>query len=805
MARLTSKEMLAIEKSPLGDSLSMIRETLRKAEASLEADDGNNESGPPRLFLAAINTLFHILSCSDVSFTLASRTGRDFIASDLIVLRMRLYRGEFEHDLFRPLTQLVITPASDIDIWTAIIALIRTISHATPPPSLPLSFDTSTTHSSASQPGSENTCRKIEPRVFEEVRHCTHRAVGGFHEKYFEGRPWSRRASRIYKASQDFYDKDKGRWKGLPTGATEDDVCKWWLGLQCDLLDKERAAYLRSSNKRVGGEAQRHLDLFVKTKAAINDEKHAWKDVLVVGELKKADQMNEGLWLQVGGAVRHVFTYQPTRRFVHAFTLTGTEMETWVFDRSGPFSGAMFDIHNEPEKFIQVLCGYLMMNDEEYGVDTFLKQKDHKLFVTIPTNTSDKTRRQKFELYPVPIAIQRAIVCRGTSCFMAKAAGANEFDTVMKFSWTSSLRKPEADLLNKACERGVKGIARVVGYQEEITSIKELRASLAFAAPYKLRGTPHSNDTSFSQSQPPASQSSSDIHGLSPMRSASRKRRCSDSASHAKKRLRPSSQLAVESKHNEGSITYAIHEPEGTRLVGREELPFENRILRVLAISPPGQPVSQFKSIVDLIEAMRDAIKAHRSLFIDGKILHRDISENNIIITDPNKAGGFHGMLIDLDLAKEDGKEPSRAHRRTGTLEFMAIEVLFGIAHTYRHDVEAFFYVLLWLCARRGWAMSTKSEQRPEKSMLTRWYSGTYEEIGQNKRGDMDKFGLNMILNEFPSAFDIVRPLCRKIRDILFPHKDGLFTGTPSDPDVLYVPIIEAYDDTLIRLKKIVG
>lgn len=39
------------------------------------------------------------------------------------------------------------------------------------------------------------------------------------------------------------------------------------------------------------------------------------------------------------------------------------------------------------------------------------------------------------------------------------------------------------------------------------------------------------------------------------------------------------------------------------------------------------------------------------------------------------KAKGFMGILINLDLAKE-----------TGTMEFMATQVLLGVDHTYRHD-----------------------------------------------------------------------------------------------------------------------
>jgi hypothetical protein len=557
-------------------------------------------------------------------------------------------------------------------------------------------------------------------------------------------------------------------------------MCGFWLDIQQQHLAKDRSAFFRSTvKKQVGTESRRQLDLFSKKRGNEGSVKHEWEDVLVVGELKESGQKSKGLWLQMGSAVRSVFSSQPTRLFVHAFTLTGTEMETWVFDRSGPYSGTTFDIHEEPEKFISVMCGYLMMSDEELGLDTFIKTKETRRFVTL-LEARGKKRKRKLELEPDPIAHQRAIVCRGTSCFRAKAAGATEFDSVVKYSWTSSMRPPEADLLNKANDRGVKGIAKLVAYQEEVTSINRLREDLVFSTPHKFRGVPRSAHTSFSQSQPPRSYSLNQLLGLSIVSTGSGKRKSTDGSSHASKRSRSNSQLA-EAERREGEVTYSVQEPQGTSLVQETTTLYDNRILRVLAISPAGRSISQFRSVTELLECLRDAIRVHRSLYTDGGILHRDISENNIIITDPGRADGFRGMLIDLDLAKEEGKGPSGARRRTGTMEFMAIEVLQGISHTYRHDLEAFFYVLLWLCARRGWALPGASKRPTAKHALSHWYTGTYNDIARNKRGDMDKNGLEVILGEFPGSFDCVKSLCRTLRDVLFPHQDGLFTGTPQD------------------------
>ncbi|SLM39896.1 serine threonine-protein kinase sgk2 [Lasallia pustulata] len=396
MAHLNREERDKINENPLGDSLSGAREALCEAERNThyeasQSDDSADAPERPRLFVAAIaKLLFSILSASEVSVALASRTGRENLGVDLM---------------------LVIKQAPDVDIWAAVVALVRLVFYSTPPPSLSPSFETPITHTSASQQGSEQTRRKIEARVFEEIRHCTHRAVEGFHQKYFEGHKWNRRTKRIWQSAKSRYSDTDKRWTRLPAAATEDEVCGWLLNLQQELLPTERAAYFTNDGgNKVGAEASRQLGLLVKMRRdEAAGEKHDWRHVLVIGELKKSDQKNKSLWLQVGSAVRNVFASQPTRLFVHAFTLTGTEMETWIFDRSGPYSGATFDVHEEPEKFIQVMCAYLMMSDEELGLDTFTKAKDNRLFVTMPVEARGKMRKLQLELDPNPIAHQRAI------------------------------------------------------------------------------------------------------------------------------------------------------------------------------------------------------------------------------------------------------------------------------------------------------------------------------------------------------------------------------------------------------------
>ena len=91
-----------------------------------------------------------------------------------------------------------------------------------------------------------------------------------------------------------------------------------------------------------------------------------------------------------------------------------------------------------------------------------------------------------------------------------------------------------------------------------------------------------------------------------------------------------------------------------------------------------------------------------------GKILHRDISINNIMITLPQypRPDKFLGFLIDLDLAVcISGRSPGPpcgAPERTGTYEFLFIPLLYGEpGHYYHDDLQSFFFVLLWIAYER--------------------------------------------------------------------------------------------------------
>ncbi|KAF8418391.1 hypothetical protein EV426DRAFT_509793, partial [Tirmania nivea] len=143
-----------------------------------------------------------------------------------------------------------------------------------------------------------------------------------------------------------------------------------------------------------------------------------------------------------------------------------------------------------------------------------------------------------------------------------------------------------------------------------------------------------------------------------------------------------------------------------------------NRSFTRLVLGTIGKPISDPSlSPLQIARSLLAGVIAHASLFFQGGILHRDVSINNIIAitsplatvpgTPPTIDGEFlytpgtdlYGCLIDLDYAVVvTEQDTSGIPERTGTYPFIAIAILQGKApHRYRHDLESFLYVLLWV------------------------------------------------------------------------------------------------------------
>lgn len=792
MAQPSEDDKAIISRYPLGDTLDIMRNTFQETEKQVTPET------PTHISQKALSRLLSIMMCHDAALNLKARISGVNLASEIAQVFSRIQARTLTHDHFWPLALSILGYKRDVEIWGAVFSMLEMLAQHTPPASIQQSLDqTPVVRCSSSIRGSEQTKRNLEPALFYEVNCCTFRNVRGFFEKYFEDKSWERRSKVILRSvkSQSKAERiryDSSRWAGIGDRPKEEEIWDWLCRFQEEYLSKAPSQFhaARQTKNLTGAEAKRQLDVLVKKRthgARTGDDKHNWADVLVIGELKQSEQDFKSLLLQLSRYARDVFTAQPTRRFLHAFTMQGRKMETWVFDRSGPYSAGEFDIHEEPEKFVRVVVGYASMTDQELGLDMCIERIGNDSFVEVSNDACRK--RERLQLEAVPFVKQRATVCRGTTCFRSI-----DHKTVIKFSWTSDQRQCESDLLQLARQKGVTGVAALVGY-ERFTTIDELRSGLTFPPPYRFRASAGVEARSSSISRSFGAFQKLSVSGM--------KRKCDGEVVDDAKRSRSNSYV---SRLCEQYPLGQVSAQANTSLYGMDSGNYSNRVFGCLAISPAGRALSTFQSVEELLTALRDAIDGHRSLYIDGGILHRDISENNIIIVKESEQGdGRAGMLIDLDLAKVAGSGPSGARHQTGTVEFMAIQVLQKAPHTFRHDLESFFYVLLWVCARRSWEVKylCSPSNRPKTSRLGRWYSGTFDQIAEAKRGYMHVDGLEDILREFPAALQVVKPLCREIRGILFPLRPTgeLETGTHLPAPELYSKIIAAYEASLAKIE----
>ncbi|KAG2355781.1 hypothetical protein BDR07DRAFT_1364871 [Suillus spraguei] len=104
----------------------------------------------------------------------------------------------------------------------------------------------------------------------------------------------------------------------------------------------------------------------------------------------------------------------------------------------------------------------------------------------------------------------------------------------------------------------------------------------------------------------------------------------------------------------------------------------------------------------EFLAAWWHIVVCHYALW-EKNVYHRDISPSNLMVYKTSD-GRYIGVLNDFDLSST--RDSSSGQERTGTVPFMAIELLTKevikgeVQHLYRHDAESFLWVLTWVCLR---------------------------------------------------------------------------------------------------------
>ena len=182
-----------------------------------------------------------------------------------------------------------------------------------------------------------------------------------------------------------------------------------------------------------------------------------WSEILVTGELKSNSDQDgyEKAWVDLATYAREVFRTQD-RILVLGFTLCGSRMRLWHFDRSGASGSSSFDINQDGLAFTRAMLGYYLMTDEQLGLDPTVQGPEGKRYVEI-------TRGGQVErlILTKSIKKQAAIVARGTTCWKAyRDTDKTKKPLIVKDSWQYEERPEKGLLIEEATNRGVENIAR---------------------------------------------------------------------------------------------------------------------------------------------------------------------------------------------------------------------------------------------------------------------------------------------------------------------------------------------------------
>lgn len=594
--------------------------------------------------------------------------------------------------------------------------------------------------------------------------------------------------------------------------------------------------------------ANRQCDLYLAPLSPPASDPRSWQQVLVPGELKLShtEDCTSGTIIGLASYAREVFGAQINRRFVHAFTICGSLFRCYLFDRAGVSISEPVNIYKNQKSydlFVRIMCGYAAMTLEQLGFNVNYIDMNHRPFIFTKASPEPAYFQFNGRLFQFKELLfhRPVIVSRGTTCWLGKDMGTGEL-YVIKDSWRCTLRTPEAELLKIASDRNVWGISTPFKFGDvtlrdgtTVDSITNLRSQLSYASARRIAVATKKNDVIYiltNHISAPILHSSASSASSTPSSRRKRSHNNSDSTSAlpsakfqrlyrppckapAKRQRKSPVKQNTPGEVTAGSISYTVDSIKPGAIF--------TELTHAVIISPTvGKPIAEFTSIQELLEAFCDAIickqdtiyysllhplrclltlvPGHNSLLEDGHILHRDISPNNILIN--KSAVSPKGFLIDLDLAKEIDMNPGppfkgpRTQRRTGTFMFMAIEVLDGrTPHTWRHDLESFLYVLIWIC----------TTQDGQLQLSKNWSAGKAQDTKYRQMTDMAMFE-ELLSNFAPNLCEQVDMpgVVKQMKEVLFPWKEdkmmGIEIGTLADRRGTYEAIVEILNKEIEKL-----
>ncbi|KAJ2404476.1 hypothetical protein GGF41_007204, partial [Coemansia sp. RSA 2531] len=154
------------------------------------------------------------------------------------------------------------------------------------------------------------------------------------------------------------------------------------------------------------------------------------------------------------------------------------------------------------------------------------------------------------------------------------------------------------------------------------------------------------------------------------------------------------------------------------------------RAHRRIVMSPIGESLCSTKSVAKFVTVICDAMRCHSAFVDDCNILHRDISDNNILVV--RSEGIARGMLIDFDYAIDlEQKERGNLNKVTGTLPYMSINILSesDVEGTSLDDWESMLCLVCWFATRGTISGKRREHEELARLPIRRWRQGSTNDM----------------------------------------------------------------------------
>lgn len=394
---------------------------------------------------------------------------------------------------------------------------------------------------------------------------------------------------------------DEAGWRDWPEHATQNEVLQWLtsqVNLFCDLAEEQgfttntdRRIWARPNQRLQGSTAERKLDVGFIGGQDTDGSNHHWSHILVPGELRSNPDLDTAsrTWLNLGRYVREMFAAQDSHHFIVGFTLCGSIMRLWEFDRAGGIASLPFNINKDGQQFVSVVLGCLWMNDEQLGFDPTIRSSEGKRFIEI-------VRDGHPERLILDGLMKRApcVAGRATTCWKAHCEGdESKTPLVIKDLWQYPEREEEGLLLREATEKGVVNVARYYHHETERIGDKvddicdNVRKGLDMTKAQKFR---HS-DCDISQRASEADD-------------AVRKGRTTDIRSIGRKRS---------SSNTDAPLPLSKRACSSSPIKGGRGHVVQNRVHRRVIIRDYGKPIYKASSRVAMVTALEGCIEGESS------------------------------------------------------------------------------------------------------------------------------------------------------------------------------------------------